>query len=125
MRDIWLKYKEHIVIIIFPIFLLLGMFIINFEKIKILSIAPESISEVENNMVISVDGEGFKENDVIYIDGKPQVTTFGNEEWLTCFIPKNLNITKNNIKVQVKRKDSIISQKSNKKALEIAKVSNE
>ncbi|GEM_PF-2649948 len=114
------------IIIIFPLILLLLISVVFQEKIIINSIYPESgiakvpFNSIDGKATLSVSGIGFMEDDIIYINGAPQITTYGTKELLTCIVDSDIYQEPGTLKIMVIRKEGekIIS-KSNYKELQI------
>lgn len=120
MKKINFVEVYKMILCIFPIILFIGMFILGNEKMVIKDITPNQLSVTNEKIVLSVYGKGFKEKDIIYINGREQETTYGNEGWLTCFITKEIHSETQEAEVEVKRTNTIINRKSNEKILKIA-----
>lgn len=82
---------------------------VNPEKI----IAGQRFNESEGVSTMGVYGKKFQPGDIIYINNVAQDTTFGNEGWLTCFVPDDFYKKHGRMKIQVKRlneKGKVINQ---------------
>ena len=66
-------------------------------------VANEKFFETDGVSTMGVYGEKIHPGDIIYINNEPQETTYGSEEWLTCFVPDEYYAKKGKLKVQVKR----------------------
>lgn len=126
------KIKIHFIqlcrlsIILFPVILIILISSVFQERIIIESIVPEEsiaivpFNEFNGEAALEVKGSGFMSSDVIYINGTPQSTTFGNNTLLTCIVDRSLYQEPGKLEVKVLRKDGEkVLQKSNKKYLNI------
>lgn len=84
-------------------------------------IVGEKFYETEGVSTLGVYGSKFQLGDIIYLNNQPQDTTFGNEGWLTCFVPDEFYEKQGRVQVQVKRIDDKgkIIEKSNIKVIRI------
>lgn len=80
------------------------------KSINIKEITPSQIrineteGLIENSVAISILGSGFKMGDVVYINGEPQKTAFGNDIFLSCLISKKYYTSLAKLELEVKRK---------------------
>lgn len=126
----FIKFKDiyALVLIIFPIILILSLPFLHQEKIKIIETNPNSIvagkkfNEYSGLSTISITGEGFKEGDIIFINNKEQVTSYGNSGWMTCTVNKEFYEKTGKLKIFIARKDNNRTiLKSNLKIIKILK----
>lgn len=126
----FMKFKDiyALVLIIFPIILILSLPFLHQEKIRIIEINPNSVvagkifNEYLGISTISITGEGFKEGDIIFINNKEQVTSYGNSSWMTCTVNKEFYEKTGNLKIFIARKDNNrIILKSNLKIIKVLK----
>lgn len=65
---------------------------LNTKEMSITQVTPAEIvigstyEVIAGRPTLSINGKNFKENDIIYVNGKACETTFGNSTWLTCFV---------------------------------------
>ncbi len=126
--DIKINFKQlcRIAILLFPIVLIILISFVFQDKIIIESISPEygiagiPFNEFNGEAALAVKGNEFMIGDIIYINGIPQNTTYGNNEILTCIVDSNLYQKQATLKVKVIRKEgNRVLLKSNEKILEI------
>lgn len=121
------KISTSLTIIIIASIMITGFTYYNFESIELSSLSKDIIvkgyeeNTINGDTVITIDGEGFKQGDIIYVNKQEVNTAIGNDKYLSFLINKELYHKDSILKVQLKRKTpkGIIYLKSNEKTIKI------
>jgi len=63
----------------------------------------------DGSSALSVNGQNFESGSKIILNGKPQSTAFGNDQWLTTTVQKEVYSQPGIIRIQVKNPDGVMS----------------